>query len=219
MTDSEDNPVAEDFFTNQGSTEIDMIASDVELADLDGDGDKDMIISNELWDKTYIHWNDGSGNFTKSDIEMKKAWNVETYDIDEDGDLDLLVSGYQTDNSILINDSGTFTNLQQDFGNRAVEIKTVDANNDGNKDILVSGQFPDQIDLYLSNGDETYSDPINIPALTDHFPADFSIGDFNGDLLDDLLFLANDGVYERWTGKEQQQPPVIYRNYIPIINK
>ena len=76
-------------------------ANDVHIADLDGDGDLD-IISASMDDDT-IAWyeNDGAANptFTAADISTTadSARDVEVADIDGDGDLDIVSASYNDD--------------------------------------------------------------------------------------------------------------------------
>ena len=71
-------------------------SSDVELADLDDDGDLDAVISNLSSDQlpapSRVWLNDGSGNFSDSGQELGTAGalDVELSDIDADGDTDAL---------------------------------------------------------------------------------------------------------------------------------
>ena len=81
-------------------------ASAVSAADMDGDGDIDIIAADEGGDA--IHWleNDGNANPT---FTIRAAygnsdgpWAVVPYDIDLDGDLDI-ISASHVDNKIRVN--------------------------------------------------------------------------------------------------------------------
>ena len=87
--------------------------TDVYAADLDGDGDLDVLSASEDDDKIAWYENDGSGNFGDQQVITTSAAGAESVyaaDLDGDGDLDVLSASYR-DNKIAWyeNDgSGTF---------------------------------------------------------------------------------------------------------------
>ena len=84
---------------------------EVELGDLDGDGDLDAFIINTFADH-YVWFNDGHGNFTEHQSlpNTNNVRGLELGDIDGDGDLDAVVAYESTAvNEIWINQAGTFT--------------------------------------------------------------------------------------------------------------
>ena len=81
-------------------------ASAVSAADMDGDGDIDIIAADEGGDA--IHWLENDGNANPS-FTIKPAyttsngpWAIVPYDIDRDGDLDI-ISASHGDNKIRVN--------------------------------------------------------------------------------------------------------------------
>ncbi|MEM7660368.1 MAG: VCBS repeat-containing protein, partial [Bacteroidota bacterium] len=96
---------------------------DVVAADLDNDGDQDVVIAREVT-QNWIFWNDGSGHFS---IDTTKAFpqaktypqgftgedseDIAVFDAEGDGDLDLLFVTEDTDlHEFLLNDgTGTFS--------------------------------------------------------------------------------------------------------------
>ena len=70
------------------------------LADLDGDGDLDLLV-NSLGGGTRVFFNDGHGQFTeKTDTGLARrfgATSMALADVEGDGDLDLYVTNYRTD--------------------------------------------------------------------------------------------------------------------------
>ena len=82
------------------------IASAVRAADMDGDGDIDIVAADEGGDA--IHWLENDGNANPS-FTIRPAyttsngpWAVVPYDIDRDGDLDI-ISASHGDNKIRVN--------------------------------------------------------------------------------------------------------------------
>ncbi|MFN8242068.1 MAG: VCBS repeat-containing protein [Bacteroidales bacterium] len=120
--------------------------SDVRAADLDGDGDKDLVAGQFGYDDGETRWIENLGNWKfRSHIlqHLSGPINVIPEDIDADGDLDLvsLVSQEWEEIYVFINDGkGNFTpNLvfgssNEDFGSSGIYLADVDL--DGDKDIL-----------------------------------------------------------------------------------
>ena len=78
--------------TNQYATELGLIGyvKSAKLADLDKDGDQDLLIALE-WDGICMMENNGKGFAKRMLTERKGWWNfVMPYDFDGDGDLDIL---------------------------------------------------------------------------------------------------------------------------------
>ena len=73
--------------------------NDPDIADIDGDGDADLIVSDESfapddYDSVWVFVNDGAGNFTQVNLgTVPSADELHEVDIDGDGDLDILVTG------------------------------------------------------------------------------------------------------------------------------
>ena len=109
----------------------------VELADLDGDGDLDMLLSGPL----RLYDNNGAGQFVDvTAARLPAVWlhyGFALGDVDADGDLDLVAAGYL----LLRNDgSGTFAddsagNMPMVFGNGQVNVLG-DVDGDGDLDLL-----------------------------------------------------------------------------------
>ncbi len=74
-----------------------LAATGAALADLDGDGDLDLIV-NSVGGGTEVFFNDGKGHFTKiASLNLNKGgMSLALADIDGDGDLDLYVANYRT---------------------------------------------------------------------------------------------------------------------------
>ncbi|OUS07337.1 hypothetical protein A9Q81_01270 [Gammaproteobacteria bacterium 42_54_T18] len=117
------------------------VNSHIELGDLDGDGDLDMIIANlsrYVSSPNRVYINDGSGVFSilEQSLDDFESTSLALGDVDLDGDLDCI-----TDDSIYINDgSGTFTKLNFPFRNssKTSVITLGDVDGDGDLDIVVA---------------------------------------------------------------------------------
>ncbi|MCK5561974.1 MAG: VCBS repeat-containing protein, partial [Thermoplasmata archaeon] len=63
----------------------------IEPADLDNDGDLDLIVPTR-GAGTYVFWNEGGGVWSDSKIDWSYGWSADVGDIDQDGNLDILLN-------------------------------------------------------------------------------------------------------------------------------
>lgn len=154
---------------------------DIKSADLDGDGDEDLIVSGQAGldgnGATYIYLNSGYGSFSLHqyyDLPCIMFSSIATGDIDHDGDIDLFLSGSWSGNytSIYENDgSGNFTEVNP-YELTAVCLGSsifFDANGDGHQDLFYFGRnttFYGVSKLYLNNGNGQFTDtPVTIDGF------------------------------------------------------
>ncbi len=146
-----------------------VFASDVDFADLDGDGDQDLVTAPDA----RVLWNDGSGIFTEDPLVALPGaltGRVSVGDVDGDGDVDLLFAGNLAFDRLWLNDgSGVFVSAvrlrEAEIGPaRTIDIGDVDG--DGQPDAVVSGPrllmnsdqgaFHDQSGARIPEGGDTY---------------------------------------------------------------
>ena len=86
------------FSSHTITTSADM-ARDVYAADVDGDGDMDLLSASGNDDKISWYENDGSESFTEHEITTSAdgAFSVHTADVDGDGDMDVLSASFWDD--------------------------------------------------------------------------------------------------------------------------
>ncbi|PEN04630.1 hypothetical protein CRI93_14825 [Longimonas halophila] len=151
-------------------------AFSVHGADIDGDGDED-VLSTSLFDDT-IAWyrngdatgGDGDGSaWTQTEITTKVDFPTSVYAVDLDGDGDAdVVSASLRDDTITFYRNGDATSGDGDGStwtetaittkaNGAVSVYAADIDGDGDQDVLSASQMDDTIALYR-NGDATSGD-------------------------------------------------------------
>jgi enediyne biosynthesis protein E4 len=143
--------------------------------DIDNDGDLDLFVANWWGQPNLLYLNNGDKTFTfQSGILMTtEGSHSETGswgDYNNDRFLDLYVcnSGGNLQNFLYKNNGdGTFTKLTDTFLNQTFasrNIDWIDFNNDGLQDIFVTNENNQNENLYLNNGDDTFS-TISVPSL------------------------------------------------------
>ena len=131
-------------------------------ADLDGDGDLDVLSVSTRDDKVAWYENDGSGSFTAHTIttDADGVHSVYAADLDDDGDLDVL-SASQYDNTVAWyeNDgSESFTKL--DIATDATTAKCVhseDLDGDGDMDVVAALTDDNTVVWYENDGSESFT--------------------------------------------------------------
>ena len=132
---------------------------DVQLGDMDGDGDLDAVVAS-LDGTCRLFVNDGSGGFDVSRDLGVLASGLDLGDIDSDGDLDVYFAvGGGVANRIFVNDGrGLLTDSGQALGNTSSSlVKFADADADGDVDAFVANASANN-DLWLNNGAGVFSD-------------------------------------------------------------
>ena len=89
-----------------------LFGAGVAFADLDGDGDPDVVVVGKVGGEVGLYENNGAGNFvSRSNVSgiplLPKASGIAVADYDGDGDLDLYITTVGTSNRLLSND-GSF---------------------------------------------------------------------------------------------------------------
>ncbi len=147
--------------------------ADISAIDIDGDGDKDLLISGALPAagttpesfQVQLFTNNGDGTFTRVEspflggVFSTHAWG----DINGDGNLDMIQSGFGTDGRFTAlftsNNERVFTRVTPaPFPPLAPTVGMVDLNNDGHQDIYVLGNFWDgESKIYFNDGNGNFA--------------------------------------------------------------
>ena len=142
-------------------------AIDVVTADLDGDGDNDVISAAQ--DSIDWHESIGGGQFVAHNIAITAARpsDMTVVDLDCDGDLDLLVAfrylSATTDDVVWFENDGGQTFARRSISPRligATKAHAADMDNDGDLDVVVFTDF--QVTMFENYGNESFSPPVPI---------------------------------------------------------
>ena len=138
-------------------------AQSVATADIDGDGDLDVLSASDFDDKIALYRNDGTGAFAAQEIISTNAVgarSVATADIDGDGDLDVLSASFNDDKIALYRNDGTGAFAAQEVittnADAAQSVTTADIDGDGDLDALSASAFDNDIALYRNDGTGTF---------------------------------------------------------------
>lgn len=199
----------EDITTTAGVACPSLNATGCALADLEGDGDLDLLV-NSLGGGTRAFMNDGRARFAElQGTRLAREFGATSMalgDVDGDGDLDLYVTNYRTDTFHDPPRGGRFQTRMMPDGSTVVEprerflgLPTLT----GALEVLERGE-PDF--FYLNRGGTNFVPaPWNVGVFLDEdgnayqtVPTDWGLAvmfrDFNGDHLPDL-YVCNDFIY------------------------
>ncbi|GHT12717.1 hypothetical protein AGMMS4956_07750 [Bacteroidia bacterium] len=183
------------------------------VADIDGDGDLDIIVSgDDDGEKGAVLLNDGAGTFTVQGdprvITMGIAGGIKFGDIDGDGDLDVIFAGRGGGSAmgIALNDgAGVFTLAatsdypQHSDGNMSCGF--ADFNNDGLLDYWFFGNGVNNCAIYFQQLDGSFVKDISSFGGFNFFEPGVTVIDFNNDGYMDIVVQGNDaGTVTRYVG-------------------
>jgi hypothetical protein len=143
-------------------------ARDVYAADVDGDGDVDILGATYNAQVPYnnyniIWWeNDGSENFTEHiiDDDFSGASSVYATDVDGDGDVDILGAARGSDEITWWQNDGNENFIEHTIDNNfdgAYDVYATDLDGDGDVDILGAAQNADDIVWWENDGSQDFT--------------------------------------------------------------
>ncbi|MFA5935394.1 MAG: VCBS repeat-containing protein [Patescibacteria group bacterium] len=165
-------------------------------ADVDGDGDEDMVVVNYSVDTLSILLNNGNGVFSApvSYGTGDGPYSVVAVDVDGDSDLDLATPNSLSDNiSILLNNGSGVFSAPANYsagGLATTAIDNADVDGDGDQDLVTANYSSGDISILLNNGSGVFSVLTTYSVGSE--PYFIAAANLNGDTYKDLL-VANAG--------------------------
>ncbi|ACY18824.1 FG-GAP repeat domain-containing protein [Haliangium ochraceum] len=191
------------------------LSMDAAAADIDGDGDLDIVIANEHRPNILLQ-NNGRGCFLDISARLPRrsrdSEDLAIHDFDGDGDLDIIVvtEDDRVDEYYEQQGDGSFVGDEQRIPVRAVTngIATGDVDGDGHIDLVLANNG--QNTLLLGDGAGRFRDATGerLPAVVD-VSQDAELGDVDGDGDLDLVFGNERGsrlLYNDGSGRFQDAP-------------
>jgi hypothetical protein len=168
---------------------IDAAGGALIAADLDRDGNADLVVSEP--DGFRILLGNGDGTFRRGN-DYPQAQPAQAIDLDGDHKLDLIATGL--DGGVVVqlgNGDGTFGPALTNRPAPGTLLAAVDVNHDGKPDLLALAGAPDStvLRVMLGAGDGTFAAPIDGPATTGGSTA---VADITGDGHPDLVLYSFD---------------------------
>ena len=178
----------------------------VTVADLDGDGDADLVVSHSPYGDPPGHFsvnlNNGDGTFQEQvDYATGGSMYSSALDVDGDGDLDLVIANVTAGEeqekegaAVWLNDGdGTFEEGNHyGFDSTIVRVATGDLNGDTYPDLVIRHSPDPKVSIQLGHGDGSFAEPVeyetarNLQWLT--------VADLDGDADPDVATGSAHGV-------------------------
>jgi len=188
-----------------GTTFIGVSDGDIEVGDLDNDGDADLLFigeSNSNQGIAKIYLNDGNGNFSLlngNNLEGVTKSDADFSDVDNDNDLDVIITGKNNSNQsiakLYLNNGNAIFTLHSSFApvfEGTVTFQDVD--NDNDDDVLITGwsYSPSSAKLYKNDGLGNFSATASPFQSVRNSSVTFF--DMDNDNDKDILITGQDGV-------------------------
>ena len=163
-------------------------------ADMDGDGDMDVLAASPGSFEIIWYENDGSARFCPHTVttSARPVVSVFAVDVDGDGDMDVLSASLNDDRIAWYENDGDQNYTAHTISTSADEARSVfaaDVDGDGDMDVLSASEHDDKIAWYENDGDQNFSSHI-ISTSADAAWAVFA-ADVDGDGDTDVLSASN----------------------------
>lgn len=193
-------------FYDSGQALGNATSNEVELGDVDGDGDLDAVVANINGEANTVWINDGSGRFAVGQrlLDPPKAFDVGLGDLDGDNDLDVFLTNKEGSNRVWLNDSkGNFEPVGQQLGHAASnQVALADFDKDGDLDAWIGNFNPDHDSLWINDGQGQFKDSGQRLGVERNYAVHPVDVDNDGDL-DVFTGTASDGVNSLWLNDGQ----------------
>ncbi|MDR9416551.1 MAG: FG-GAP-like repeat-containing protein, partial [Gracilimonas sp.] len=154
-------------------------------ADLDGDDDNDLVVSETQDGNISVFLNNGSGSFASAvDYTVGDSpKGVQAADVDNDGDVDLAVVNSSSNNlSVLINNGdGSFaTAVNYSLASGPSDVRMADLDGDGYADLVATYNSNSVTSILINDGDGTFGTASDYSGAG-MIVGDLEIADMDGD--------------------------------------
>ncbi len=184
------NPSSTASFANQVTFTAGSGAFSVTSADVNADGNTDLIVANKNANTVGVLLGNGNGTFGAQQTFAVGTTpvSVQSVDVNGDGKVDLIVAnqGNARVSVLLGNGNGTFQ-AQQTFatGNSPQSLAVGDVNGDGKVDLVTGNYLGNSVSVLLGNGNGTFAAQQTFAGLSR--PTSVTLSDLNGDGKADLV--------------------------------
>ncbi|MCC7301507.1 MAG: T9SS type A sorting domain-containing protein [Bacteroidia bacterium] len=163
-------------------------------ADLNGDGNLDLVTANQNTNNLSVMYGSGSGTFQSSTNYSvgTSPFAIISADLEGDGDSDLVVTNEGSANiSILLNSgTGIFAPaVNYSVGTNPRHIAVADFDTNGIRDIAVTNIGSANVSVLLGLGSGLYASAVNF--IVNAQPDGIAASDFDGDSILDLFVVTN----------------------------
>ncbi|WP_324670529.1 FG-GAP-like repeat-containing protein [Hymenobacter sp. GOD-10R] len=177
-------------FSSGSDVEVGRNPHGVALADVDGDGDLDLLADNYVandqsaYSEVSVRLNDGTGRFsgTQQVRVGTRPLSIAVGDVDGDGDLDFVTANSNsTTASVRLNDgTGSFSgSLEVAVGANPESVALADIDVDGDLDLLVANAVMGTVSVVRNDGTGSFGSGQSIPVGP--HPVGLVLSDVDGD--------------------------------------
>jgi len=202
--------VTSQFIFTEGTSFEGVWYSSTAFADVDGDGDPDILITGRtgrFGDIIKLYINDGSGGFTEkagTPFARGVEGSITFADVDGDDDPDVLITGHTGSGPCAggLNFTKLYVNIEGELfiekvgtsftGVHGGSAAFADVDGDGDSDVLITGEVNAKriAELYINDGEGIFSRKVGTPFEGVH-RSSIAFADVDGDDDQDVLITGN----------------------------
>jgi flagellin-like protein len=171
----------------------------LDIGDIDGDTDLDLISASEETSEIFKWVNDGLGNLTKISLGTASYYPTDLAfgDIDGDTDLDFISVDYNLNVNKWVNDgTGSFTKIGLGtLGDNVLSVALGDIDGDTDLDLIVGDET--NLSKWVNNGTGSFTKTLIEVNFSRSDARDIALGDIDDDNDLDIISIAHD-IITKW---------------------
>jgi hypothetical protein len=153
-------------------------------ADLDGDGDVDLVTANSRSDTVTVLRNNGDGTFAAGVAYAvgSSPASVTSADLDDDGDVDLMTANFNSNNVTVLHNNGDSTfavGVAYAVGFGPLSVTSADLDGDGNADLVTANFDSYTVTVLRNSGNGTFA--AGVAYAVGSVPNSVTAADLDGD--------------------------------------